>query len=274
MAENGIPAPALGVAWDGTGLGTDGTIWGGEWFVADGTDFKRVAHFRAFPLPGGDQAAREPRRSAIGLLYAIYGPGAFDAADLPPVGCWNAAERATLSQMLARSVNAPLTSSAGRLFDAVSALLGIRLINAFEGQAAMELEWKANGVQAPLLPFMCHAPVAEGAPVIVDWEPMIIELLREIRAGMPVPFLAARFLSTLAAIIGTVAGVFNLTRVVMSGGCFQNRILTEAAIEELRARGFQPYWHQRIPPNDGGVAVGQIIVAAKAMKREERREKN
>ena len=146
--------------------------------------------------------------------------------------------------MLARSVNTPRTSSAGRLFDAVSALIGLRLINTFEGQAAMELEWQANGVQAPPLPFICHPPAVNSSPMVVDWEPMIIELLRDVRRGSPVPLMAARFHSTLTAIIGTVAERCGNERVVLSGGCFQNRILTEAAIAELRARGFQPYWHQ------------------------------
>lgn len=261
MAENAIAAPVLGVAWDGTGLGTDGTVWGGEWFAAGPSGFTRIAHFRTFPLPGGDQAAREPRRSALGLLYAIQGTAAFENTDLAPVGCWSAAERTTLSQMLARSVNAPLTSSAGRLFDAVSALVGLRSVNTFEGQAAMELEWLANGIEAPPLPFTIHAPVTGGAPMIVDWEPMIVELIREVRAGLTAPVLAARFHATMAAIIGDVAARCGIPRVAMSGGCFQNRMLTEAAVAALRTRGFQPYWHQRVPPNDGCIALGQIAVA-------------
>jgi hydrogenase maturation protein HypF len=267
MAENGLVPPALGIAWDGTGLGTDGTVWGGEWFAADDTGFHRIAHLRTFPLPGGDRVAREPRRSALGLLYAMYGERAFGLDDLAPVRCWSTGQRTSLRQMLERSVNAPLTSSAGRLFDAVSALTGIRLINAYEGQAAMELEWAAGDDEAPPYSFICHPATTPDAPVIVDWEPMIDELVAEIRTGAPASRMAARFHRTLAAIIGSTAELFGRERVALSGGCFQNRLLTESAIRELTARGFRPYWHQRVPPNDGGIALGQIVAAAKAMKR-------
>jgi hydrogenase maturation protein HypF len=274
MAENGIAAPALGVAWDGTGLGTDGTVWGGEWFAAEAGGFRRAAHLRTFPLPGGDRAAREPRRSALGLLYTIFGADAFNMTELAPVGCWNAAERTTLRQMLEQSVNAPLTSSAGRLFDAVGALTGLRLVNAFEGQAAMELEWQTNGRSAGQYAFTCNAPATENGPLVVDWEPMIIDMLSDLHKGTAVGEIAARFHGTLAAMIVTVAERCGMERVALSGGCFQNRVLTEATIDALRIRGFQPYWHQRIPPNDGGIAVGQIVVAAKERKKAKGRRKN
>ena len=270
MAENGITGPALGVAWDGTGLGSDRTIWGGEWFATGESGFRRVAHLRTFALPGGDHAAREPRRSAFGLLHTIFGAETAALTDLAPVQCWKPAERTALMQMIDRGVNAPHTSSAGRLFDAVSALIGLRLVNAFEGQAAMELEWQANGTGGSPYPFLCRPAPQEGQPIVVDWEPMIIALLADIRRGASAPEMSARFHDTLAGIIVQVAEMCGLERVVLSGGCFQNRRVTEAAIDGLRAAGFQPYWHQRIPPNDGGIAVGQIMRAAQDRKLEER----
>jgi hydrogenase maturation protein HypF len=131
----------------------------------------------------------------------------------------------------------------------------------------MELEWAAGDDEAPPYSFICHPATTPDAPVIVDWEPMIDELVAEIRTGAPASRMAARFHRTLAAIIGSTAELFGRERVALSGGCFQNRLLTESAIRELTARGFRPYWHQRVPPNDGGIALGQIVAAAKAMKR-------
>lgn len=267
MADNALREPVLGVAWDGTGLGTDGTVWGGEWFAVRQGTCSRFAHLRQFFLPGGDQAAREPRRSAIGLLYAMLGSAAFKRSDLAPVASWSEQEKATLEQMMAKRVHAPLTSSAGRLFDAVSALLGLRMINVFEGQAAMELEWAATGASAEGFPFHIAEPAAAGGPWIIDWEPMVVEILRDLhrphhRTTSPVPHLARRFHSTLASMIVAVAERAGLERIVLSGGCFQNMLLTELAVQELRAHKFRPYWHQRVPPNDGGIALGQIVAAA------------
>jgi hydrogenase maturation protein HypF len=287
MAENALTGPVLGVAWDGTGLGTDGTVWGGEWFAAVDGSFTRVAHLRTFPLPGGDQAVREPRRSALGLLYAMSGSHAFTLTGLPPVAAWTQEERSTLQQMLEQGINAPLTSSIGRLFDAVSALIGIRMQNRFEGQAAMELEWAASvdlltpegrsnmGGQVTLeVPTAsAYAFAVEGAagqkrPLIVDWEPMIKALLNDVRAGKPVPQIAYKFHATLAAIIVNVAERIGIERVALSGGCFQNALLTELTVHALRAGGFRPYWHQRVPPNDGGISLGQIAAAARLLRAE------
>lgn len=269
MAENALSTPALGVAWDGTGFGTDGTVWGGEWFSAHDGSFTRTAHLRQFPLPGGDQAVREPRRSAVGLLYAMMGSNAFARTDLAPIAVWSELERTTLHQMLVKGLNAPLTSSAGRLFDAVSALLGLRMQNRFEGQAAMELEWSATGITAPPFPFSIIEPAKREQPFIVDWEPMIRALLDEVRAGVPVAQLAARFHQTLVSIIVAMAERAGLERVVLTGGCFQNVMLTELAVRELRTHGFRPYWHQRVPPNDGGISLGQVAAAAHSFRQQQ-----
>jgi len=266
MAENEIAPPFLGVAWDGTGLGTDGTIWGGEFFAVREKRFDRVAHLRTFPLPGGDQAAREPRRSAMGLLYAMAGEAAFEWQDLPPLQTFTDAERGALRQILTRRVNTPETSSAGRLFDAVSALLGIRQRNTFEGQAAMELEWSADETGTDVYPLVVTPSTARSgdhhSARIVDWERMVSALLEDQRAGLRTGIIAARFHRTLAASILSVAQHMELERVALSGGCFQNALLTRLTIAALSAAGFRVYTHQRIPPNDGGIALGQIAAAA------------
>ncbi len=259
MADNGLDPPVLGVSWDGTGLGTDGTVWGGEWFSVSGGAFHRRATFRQFLLPGGDRAIQEPRRTAIGILYAIQGEDVFRNDSLPPVAAWNDQERRTLKQMLTRRINSPSTSSAGRLFDAVSAIVGLRQLNAFEGQAAMELEFIANRQASGMYAFRFTAPETPDAPLIVDWEQMIEEILEERLRGVPPSTISMKFHVTLAAMIGDVAERIGLERVLLTGGCFQNVLLTELAVGQLRTRGFRPYWHQRIPPNDGGIAVGQIV---------------
>ena len=147
MAENEIAPPALGVSWDGTGYGLDGTIWGGEFFLVTDEKIERIAHFRPFRLPGGDKAVKEPRRTALGLLYEIFGDKVWEKEKLAPLTAFSASELATLKTMLVRGVNSPLTSSVGRLFDAVASLINLRQQIRFEGQAAMELEFALDGVE-------------------------------------------------------------------------------------------------------------------------------
>jgi len=261
VAENQLAGPVLGVAWDGTGYGPDGTVWGGEFLRVEGGAWERVAHLRTFPLPGGDRAAVEPRRAALGLLFELLGPDALIRDDLPPLASFAAGERRLLGQALARGVNSPRASSMGRLFDGVAALLGLRQGRQFEGQAAMELEWALEGVATDeTYPF---ALAAGPAPWVLDWGPMIQALLGE-RTRLSAGLLAAKLHNTLVAMLLAVAQRAGERRVVLSGGCFQNRYLTERAVGALRAAGFAPFWHQRIPPNDGGIAVGQILAAAYA----------
>lgn len=273
MAENEQQPPLLGVAWDGTGYGDDGRIWGGEWFEVAASGVRRVAALRPFGLPGGDAAVRDARRSAAALLFSLYGEAAFTMGDLAPIASLSPDERRTLRSMLAKGVNTPLTSSAGRLFDGVSALLNLRHRGAYEGQAAVELEWAARrGQPGCAYPFVIdEGRVAAGeedqAPALVDWQPMLEALLADLRAGAPAADLARRFHDTLAEIIVAVALRQGLERVGLSGGCFQNRYLTERAVTRLREAGFRPFWHQRIPPNDGGIALGQVVAAAWGMKK-------
>lgn len=255
MAENQIQPPALGVVWDGTGYGLDGTIWGGEFLLAtrDGA-FERVAHFRQFRLPGGNCAIKEPRRSALGLLYEIFGERAWDFSTV----AFSEQEHSLLRRMLEKQINAPLTSSVGRLFDAVASVIGLRQKTSFEGQAAMELEFARQLGGRDAYPFR----IADGRPMKVDWGPMICELLADIGRKESNSLISAKFHNALAEMIVVVAKKIAEQNVVLTGGCFQNRYLTERTVERLREEKLIPYWHRRIPPNDGGVALGQAVAVS------------
>ncbi|MGO8765523.1 MAG: carbamoyltransferase HypF [Limisphaerales bacterium] len=276
MAENEVAVPALGIAWDGTGYGTDGTIWGGEFFLVGRNSCERVAHLRRFRLPGGDIAARQPRRAALGLLHEIFGDAAFDLKHLPPFQEASAIELSAIRGMLQRLLNSPLTSSVGRLFDAVASLLGLRQVMRFEGQAAMDLEFALAGIEtnesydfpANECRFLnmensgqLSGPQSE---MILDWHPAIEGILADLKSGVPVGIISAKFHNALAEGIVAVARSFGINRIVISGGCFQNRYLTERTVRRLREENFRPYWPQRIPPNDGGIALGQVVAALRA----------
>jgi hydrogenase maturation protein HypF len=268
VAENELPLPALGVAWDGTGYGLDGTVWGGEFFLVTDTACERVAHLRPFPLPGGDKAVKEPRRTALGLLFAMEGESGFSREDLPTLRAFSPAELTPLQTMLGRRLNSPLTSSVGRLFDAVASLIGLRQETRFEGQAAMELEFAIKDPEtAGHYPVAWMAPPAPRgnatSPALLDWQPLIEAILYNYHDRVPTGIVASRFHNTLAEAIVVAARRFKQERVALSGGCFQNRYLTERAIRRLREEGFRPYWHQRVPPNDGGIALGQIVAAGR-----------
>jgi len=240
-AENGLRGPYLGVSWDGTGFGTAGTIWGGEFFLAEGAQFKRIAHLRPFRLPGGEAAVREGWRSAASLLEAALGLEA--VPDRP--------ERSIVLQMLARGVNAPWTTSVGRLFDAVASISGVAHVSRFEGQAAMLLERQIDEVTDEAY------PITDG-----DWAPMIEAVRHDAVRGATASHIAARFHNALANWIVSVAEQTGVPQVALSGGVFQNGYLVERTAALLEARGFQVYTHQRVPPNDGGIALGQAVIAA------------
>ncbi|MFA7005325.1 MAG: carbamoyltransferase HypF, partial [Verrucomicrobiia bacterium] len=261
MAENELEGPVLGVAWDGTGYGTDGTIWGGEFFRATLHDFERVAHLRQFRLPGGDNAVREPRRSAVGVLYEIFGDALFGPDAPPAVKGFSRPELQIVRQMLHKQLNTPATSSAGRLFDAAAAIAGLRQETRYEGQAAMELEFAAEAAGTDeAYPFA----IRDGqSPWVVDWEPVIRAMLDDVTENKPVGWVAAKFHNALAEMIVAVARRIGREQVVLSGGCFQNRYLTERAVRRLEQENFRAYWHQRVPPNDGGIALGQMVAASK-----------
>jgi hydrogenase maturation protein HypF len=272
LAENEVTLPALGVAWDGTGYGTDGTVWGGEFFRVTDESVERVAHLRPFHLPGADKAVKQPRRVALGLLYELYGEAAFEMGhlhvlrEIPPV------EMITLRGMLQRRVNSPATSSVGRLFDAVASLINLRHQTRFEGQAAMELEFALEGVQTDeayafrILAREDARPTELGignrkSEIILDWAPVIGAILSDVRTGVAPGLISAKFHNALAEALVLLAKKIGEPRVALSGGCFQNRYLTERTVTRLREEKFAPYWHQRVPPNDGGIALGQVIAA-------------
>jgi hydrogenase maturation protein HypF len=263
MAENQLEAPLLGVCWDGTGYGLDGTIWGGEWLRVTERSFERAAHLRTFRLAGGEKAIREPRRTALGLLYQLFGDELFAMDELMPLRGLRPQERAILKTMLQRNINAPVTSSAGRLFDGVAALVGLRQEIGYEGQAALELECALDGVETDeAYPLRVSAG---STSQVVDWEPMVRGIIEDLRRGLPAGWIAAKFHNTLVEMIVAIAMHIGEERIVLSGGCFQNRYLTERAVARLHAAGFRPYCHQRIPPNDGGIALGQVVAAARAV---------
>jgi hydrogenase maturation protein HypF len=263
MAENELDSPVLGVSWDGTGYGTDGTIWGGEFLVPDEDSFQRVAYFRQFRLPGGEMAVKEPRRTALAILFEIWGQDGLEDEGLAPVAQFSKTERGLIRQMLAKGISAPVTSSAGRLFDAVASLLGIRQVVTFEGQAAMELESVIGSEVTEVYPFK----LSNAVPQIVDWAPMISEILIDLQRGISPGVISAKFHNTLADTVVEVARQVVTPKIVLTGGCFQNRYLLEQAVQRLSQAGFKPYWHQRVPPNDGGIALGQIAAAARVSHR-------
>jgi len=271
MAENELEGQVLGVSWDGTGYGLDGTIWGGEFLLTDGTSFQRVASFRTFRLPGSATAIKEPRRTAIGVLYEIFGDILFESADILPLRAFTESELALIRKMLAKGVNSPLTSSVGRLFDAVASFVNLRQRINFEGQAAMELEFAIGSEQTNEF-YQFRIPDSglmnpfkqisnPKSAIVIDWEPMVLEILDEVKQGVAVSAISAKFHNTLTEIIIDVAERIGEERIVLTGGCFQNKYLTEQTVHRLEAEGFCPYWHQRVPPNDGGIALGQAYAA-------------
>jgi hydrogenase maturation protein HypF len=252
MAENELEPPVLGVAWDGTGYGLDGTIWGGEFLLVTETSVHRRAHLRQFRLPGGDKAIKEPRRIALGLLHEISAALPAGLSSSPPL----------LKTMLSKGLNSPLTSSVGRLFDGVAALIGLREKASFEGQAAMELEFSLEGIETG--ESYSFNIIEAGQSLILDWQPVIEGVLADLKGGMPAGEISARFHNALVGAIIDTARRVGQRQVALTGGCFQNRYLTERAVKRLGQEGFQAYWHQRVPPNDGGIALGQIVAVRRA----------
>ncbi len=247
MAEHKLDGPVIGIALDGTGYGTDGKIWGGEVLICERASFKRSGHLNYFALPGGEAAIREPWRIAASLLYQTYG-------QLEP-------DQQMIETMLKRGLNSPMTSSLGRLFDGVAALLGIRQQVMYEGQAAMQLE--AIAVETGLtLPYA----VQDGT---IDTRPMIRAIVESFNSGRTAAEIAGAFHNTICAAFGELANqarrASGLNQVVLSGGCFQNRLLLSGLTKELQ--GFEVFSHQLVPTNDGGISLGQAVAAGAIIRR-------
>jgi hydrogenase maturation protein HypF len=298
MAENDAPAPALGISWDGTGLGTDGDIWGGEFLLILPNAVQRVGCLRPFRLPGGEAAIKEPRRVAMGLLYEQLGEALFEQDELGPMKAFSRKELNLLHAALKQGVNAPKTTSAGRLFDAVASILELRHSSQFEGQAAMDLEFAlepddsdevypfelvtkpttgpgANGVPVPCPEHHdCRAFQVASETMLYDWGPTVGAILRDLGRGERVWSISARFHNTMAEVILAVARQVGEQRICLTGGCFQNRYLLERTVNRLRSDGFHPVWHQRVPPNDGGIALGQAIAAGIEARRKKHEKDN
>lgn len=256
LVDNGRTGPVIGVAFDGLGLGTDGTAWGGEFLVADLAGFTRAAHLSAVPMPGGDAATRQPWRMAAAHLDVAYDgqiPAGLGVA-LRHEGRWE-----PVLSMARTGVRAPLTSSAGRLFDAVSALLGVRDVVSYEGQAAIDLEHAADPDELGSYP----VPLVDGE---VQVGALVRALAEDLQRGTGVPVLAARFHNALADVVARVCEAVReqsgVTEVALSGGVFQNSRLLAGCLDRLEPKGFMVLTHRQVPCNDGGISLGQAAVAA------------
>jgi hydrogenase maturation protein HypF len=259
-----LQGPVIGVTFDGSGCGTDGAVWGGEFLVGDYQRFRRAAQLRYVGMPGAQQAVRQPWRMAAahlldaGCNFDILSP------EVSPVAL------AALETMIARRANTPLTSSAGRLFDAVAALAGVRQKVSYEGQAAMECEWLASELTAdaayPYETIDEPGDFGSEPTCIVDTRPLIRAVVRDKAKGAAAGRIARRFQSTLVEIVadicGRIANRTGLDRVVLSGGVFANVLLTVEAAAHLDRQGLRVYRHQLVPPNDGGLSLGQLAIAA------------
>jgi hydrogenase maturation protein HypF len=268
LSDNNLSGPAVGVIFDGIGYGADGHIWGGEFLLGDFVDFKRLGHLEYQPMPGGDAATREPWRMAVSYLQATYGN------ELPALPFLKSCEPSAvklLLQMIAKQLNSPLTSSVGRLFDAVAALTGVRSKVSYEGQAALELEMLIDegGEHEPAYPFSIDQ---QGDGFVVSARPMIKQLLKDIASDVSSAAISARFHNGLVQLVVEVCQKIRTTHgempVALSGGVFQNRYLTERTARLLRQADFQVVLHRLVPPNDGGLALGQAVIAGARAKHE------
>ena len=271
MAEHQIQGSALGVAWDGAGQGDDGSLWGGEALAITPDGYRRIAHLRPWPLPGGERAQREPRRAALGLLLEAYGPSWRERLAPLPNLSWRTAfsdnELQVLEQSVWRGLNAPRSSSIGRLFDAVAALLGLAQCCSYEAQAALGLE--ALALEALEQPSKTTCPLLElplqrrdtSSPWQWNWQPLLEQLLEALAQNTPAPQLALAFHQALAQAIAALARAEGCEDLLLAGGCFQNALLLELSISALKQQGCRALWPQQLPCNDAALPIGQLLAA-------------
>ena len=263
MAENRIDGDVIGLALDGTGYGTDGHIWGGEAFVGEYAGFRRAAHFVYVPLPGGAAAIREPWRMAVSYLAHTFGDD-FLALDIPFVRATKLQKAETLLRMIERRVNCPLSSSCGRLFDAVAAVIGLRQTVNYEAQAAIELEASARAsTETAAYPFeICRKDECWQ----IDCSPLFEAIVADLRRKLPSEGISRRFHNGIAETMAHVASLLrdesSINRICLSGGTFQNLLLFENLVRKLEARRFEVFTHSEVPMGDGGLSLGQALVAS------------
>ena len=263
MVENGVQEPVIGVAFDGTGYGSDGTIWGGEFLVADYKGFERVGHLEYVPMPGGAAAIERPYRMAFSYIFTLLGEKALKQ-ELPFLRDINRFEKEVMRQQIEKGINCPLTSSCGRLFDGVSALLGIRGRVDYEAQAAVELEMAAPDEtdEAEAYPFSI---VEQDGVKIVKLKDLFEAIIHDV-GRLPVATISLRFHYTVAKMIARmcqlIANERSLHKVALSGGVFQNRLLLRLTVAALEKEGFEVLTHSLVPTNDGGISLGQAVIAS------------
>jgi hydrogenase maturation protein HypF len=266
MAEHRLDGEVLGIAWDGAGYGGDGQVWGGEFLIANYRQFSRVASLRPFRLLGGEAAMREPSRSAAAVLWELMG-GEMLEHQLPS---WKVThdQRAQWGSLFRSGIASPWTTSMGRLFDAVASLTGLCPKSSFEGQAAMAVQFAAEeeaekgGVTVESYQLDLVPSNSPDTKWVVDWCPMVCAMLEDLRRGCRREQIAARFHVGLAEGVVRVAQAADRPRVVLTGGCFQNGLLLSLARRRLEEAGFGVYSHTLVPPNDGGLSLGQAVIAA------------
>jgi hydrogenase maturation protein HypF len=263
MAEHQLEGAVIGLSFDGTGYGSDGAIWGGEVLVAEAKKFERVRHLAYVPMPGSVAAIKEPWRMAISYLHDAFGDAFWDL-DLPVLKQNDLQKLKVMVEMIQKGINCPPTSSLGRLFDGVAAIIGIRNQVNFEGQAAMELEMLAADDIDSI--YDVEWLMGKEDHISILPAPIIRGIVEDVQTGMSIAEIGIKFHKTLIALFSEIClGLrrdTDLNRVVLSGGCFQNSILLTGMIHALASRNFEVFAHRRVPTNDGGIALGQAIVAA------------
>ncbi len=261
MAENKIEGPVIGLAFDGTGYGADGNVWGGEVLIADAAGFRRAAHLAYAPMPGGEAAIRQPWRMAVSYLHETFGQG-FEDLDLPLFHQIDGLHLKTMGKMIQNRINAPYTSSLGRLFDGVASIIGLRNQVAFEGQAAMELEMTASEETTGTYDYEW---ISEDTRQVL-FQPIIRGIVRDMEKGISQAEISAKFHGTLIRLFTELCGVISkesgVNRVALSGGVYQNSILLAGLMRSLAEKNFQVFTHKIVPANDGGIALGQALIAA------------